>query len=115
MVFDVTREAKPLLVRRIPWPEGAASGNLALFRSGVGLSTTSPSAKIQQHLPVPETTLEVLDLRDPANPQVVKTFTGVTSVLSDDARSLIYLTNKDGLWVIRQEAQDSEEEYSSGG
>jgi hypothetical protein len=38
---------------------------------------------------------------DPANPQTIQTFSGVTSVVADNARGLIYLSNGDGLWVVQ--------------
>jgi hypothetical protein len=40
-------------------------------------------------------------MSDPKNPRVVKTLTGVSSVYSEDGRQLIYMTNSDGLWVIK--------------
>jgi hypothetical protein len=45
--------------------------------------------------------VRVLDMSDPANPRTLQTFDGVTSVLADDSRSLIYIANGDGLWVLR--------------
>jgi len=45
--------------------------------------------------------LRVLDMSDPANPKALQTFDSVTSVLADDSRHLIYIANKDGLWILR--------------
>jgi hypothetical protein len=42
----------------------------------------------------------LLDLSDPKNPKVIKTFTGVTSMLPDDARRLLFIVNNEGLWVV---------------
>ena len=44
--------------------------------------------------------VSVLDLSDPAHPRTIQTFYGVTSMLADDRRNLLYLTNADGLWVL---------------
>jgi hypothetical protein len=46
-------------------------------------------------------TVNVLDLTDPAHPQVLQTFFGVTSTLPDTARNLIFIANADGLWIVR--------------
>jgi hypothetical protein len=40
-------------------------------------------------------------LSDPANPKTLETFNKVTAVLPDGSHGLIYLTNNDGLWVLR--------------
>jgi hypothetical protein len=40
-------------------------------------------------------------MSDPANPQSIQTFADVTSVVADDARGLIYLSNGEGLWVVQ--------------
>ena len=43
----------------------------------------------------------MLDLSDPHNPKTLQEFEGVTSVLPDGGHGLIYLTNNEGLWVLR--------------
>jgi hypothetical protein len=45
----------------------------------------------------------IMDLSDPGNPKIACRFTGVTSYLVDDARSLIYIVNGEGLWVVRHQ------------
>src|SRR5690348_16114460 len=44
--------------------------------------------------------LRLLDLSDPANPRTLQTFEGVSSLLLDDGRNLIYITNGEGLWIL---------------
>ncbi len=52
--------------------------------------------------PVPSTrTVNVLDLSDPANPRAILSFSGVTSTLNDEAHNLVYITNSEGLWIVR--------------
>ena len=46
-------------------------------------------------------TVKVLDLSDPSNPRVVLSFSGVTSTLNDEAHNLVYITNSEGLWIVR--------------
>jgi len=46
-------------------------------------------------------TVRVLDLSDPANPKTLETFNKVTSLLPDGGHGLIYLTNNDGLYILR--------------
>jgi hypothetical protein len=49
----------------------------------------------------PTETVRVLDLSDPRNPKTLETFNKVTSLLPDGSRGLIYLTNYEGLWILR--------------
>ena len=43
--------------------------------------------------------VRVLDVSDPAHPRTVQNFDGVTSILQDSARNLIYVANGDGVWI----------------
>ena len=68
----------------------------------------------------PTESVRVLDLSDPANPKTLQTFDGVTSVLADDGRRLIYITNRDGLWILNHKQErpplplcDSESVFSA--
>jgi hypothetical protein len=40
-------------------------------------------------------------MTDPTNPQPIQTFSNVTSVVTDNARGVIYLSNGEGLWVVQ--------------
>jgi hypothetical protein len=49
----------------------------------------------------PTETVRLLDLSDPRNPKTIQEFNGVTSLLPDGGHGLIYLTNNQGLWILR--------------
>jgi hypothetical protein len=99
-IVNVTNPSKPNVVKRAnltiqPFGQQLrpVGGNLALTEaSEAGSATASiPSAR----------TVRILDLSDPANPQIVLSFSGVTSTLADEARSLVYVSNNEGLWIVR--------------
>jgi hypothetical protein len=102
-VFDVTNPDRPKLLNHV------SQRNLTILGSGLALSetpdTASPSrsvgdaAKSQGGSRPPES-IRVLDVSNPAHPKTVQTFEGVTSIVRDDARSLIYLANGDGIWIL---------------
>jgi hypothetical protein len=54
-------------------------------------------------------------MSDPANPQQIQTFADVTSVVADDARGLIYLSNGEGLWVVQAKQPAKAEPLGSYG
>lgn len=100
-VVDVTNPGQPNVVKRLAWPNQISSGRLQLVSGGLGLAEGSDSGSMASD-PVPSTrTVKVLDLRDPANPRVILSFSGVTGTLNDEAHNLVYITNSEGLWIVR--------------
>ena len=111
-VVDVTKPSKPALTKRSAFPNTASEGKLQVFRDGFAIAETPEThsgtvalaapAKVEPAADAARTqSVRVLDLSDPANPRTLKTFDGVTSLVSDNGRNLIYLTNSEGLWILR--------------
>jgi hypothetical protein len=102
MVVDVTRPEKPSLLKRTAESNQATSGNLEMVSPDVAIAEapekTPTTLTSNNH---PTETVRVLDLSDPRNPKTLETFNKVTSILPDGSHSLIYLTNNDGLWILR--------------
>lgn len=80
----------------------AAAGKLEIVGPDVGLAEVPDknSKGVICNSDSPTETVKILDLSDPAHPKVLQTFTGVTSILQDPSRGLIYLANSDGLWNL---------------
>ncbi|MGA7622688.1 MAG: hypothetical protein WB630_07085 [Candidatus Acidiferrales bacterium] len=106
-IVDVTKPDQPILIKSDAWPNQASTGKLQLVSGQLALAEASGTATAET---ISTETLKVLDLSDPANPRTILTFSGVTSTLADDARSLVYITNSDGLWILKHQ---SEQEMSS--
>jgi hypothetical protein len=102
MVVDVTKPEKPNLLKRTAESNQATSGNLEMVSPDVAIAEapekTPTTLTSSSH---PTETVRVLDLSDPHNPKTLETFTKVTSLLPDGGHSLLYLTNNDGLWILR--------------
>src|ERR1700683_1988873 len=92
-VVNVTDPKNPQIVERV------ASGG-KLTDVGAGLAVAIKSDQSGPGTP-PTQTVRLLDLSDPKNPRTVKSFDGVTSIYSEDGRHLIYLTNSEGLWIVK--------------
>ena len=118
-VVDVTKPSKPKTVNHVP------QENLITVGSGLAISGESQSAVTVGISPVagspegtrgggtvPET-VRVLDVSDPAHPRRVQTFRGVTDILPDDARALIYVANGDGVWILSHQKVLRRHECSS--
>ena len=93
-VVDVTDPQKPQIVDRV------ADSGARLAEVGSGLAIAVQSDQSGQGAP-PTQTIKLMDMSDPKNPRAVRTFTGVTGIYSDDVRHVIYLTNGEGLWVVK--------------
>jgi len=102
MVVDVSKPEKPSLLKRTVQPNPATSGNLEMVSPDVAIAE-SPDKKAGALTSSsrPTETVRVLDLSDPRNPKTLQEFDGVTSLLPDGGHGLIYLTNNDGLWILR--------------
>jgi hypothetical protein len=102
MVVDVTKPEKPSLLKRTAESNQATSGNLEMVSPDVAIAEapekTPTTLTSSTH---PTETVRVLDLSDPHNPKTLETFNNVTSMLPDGSRSLIYVTNNEGLWILR--------------
>ena len=92
-VVDVTDPQKPQIVDRV-----APGGRLTEVGGGLAIAISSDQSGQGA---VPTQTVKLLDMSDPKNPRTVKTFSGVTSIYSEDGRQLIYLTNSEGLWIVK--------------
>jgi hypothetical protein len=102
MIIDVSKPEQPSLLKRTAESNQATTGNLRIVSPDVAIAeapektptTLTSSAHTTE-------TVRVLDLSDPRNPKTLETFNKVTSLLADGHHGLIYLTNNEGLWVLR--------------
>jgi DNA-binding NtrC family response regulator len=97
-ILNVTNAAAPIRNGELDVPKQEASGDLSTVAGTSTLIASSPSAPTQ---PTLKQTVTVLSVADPEHPTVASQFSGVTSMLKDTERGLIYLANSDGLWVLR--------------
>jgi len=102
MVIDVTKPYLPSLLKVSARSNEATAGNLEMTGSDVALAEIPDrnSKGVIRSTDNPTETVKILDLSDPEHPTVLQTFVGVTSVLTDPGRGLIYLANNDGLWIL---------------
>jgi hypothetical protein len=102
MVVDVTKPEKPSLLKRTAESNQSTAGNLQMVSPDVAIAEapekTPATLTSNSH---PTETVRVLDLSDPRNPKTLETFNEVTSILPDGGHGLIYLTNNEGLWILR--------------
>jgi hypothetical protein len=102
MIVDVSRPEKPSLLKRTAESNQSTAGNLQMVSPEVAIAEApekTPTTLTSSSRPTE--TVRVLDLSDPRNPKTLETFNKVTSLLPDGGRGLIYLTNNEGLWILR--------------
>ncbi|MGO8985315.1 MAG: hypothetical protein ACLPHI_15980 [Terriglobales bacterium] len=102
MIVDVTKPERPTLLKRTAESNPATTGNLQMVSPEVAIAEaperTPTTLTSNSH---PTETVRVLDLSDPRNPKTLETFNKVTSILPDGGHGLIFLTNNEGLWILR--------------
>lgn len=95
-VVDVTDPEKPTIVERT-----ASRGSLKSIGSGLALTVAPEKGTTsQQPNTVPTQVVNVMDLSDPKHPRTIRTFSGVTSILPDGTRKLVFIANNEGLTVL---------------
>jgi hypothetical protein len=99
-VFDVTEAATPKATAQLDIPQQQASGIVAAV-VGTAALVASPASN-PAPAPAPRT-ISILSFADPEHPALVRRFDGVTAMLKDPSRGLVYLANPEGLWVLRME------------
>ena len=102
MVVDVSKPELPSLLKRTAESNQSTSGNLEMVSPDIAIAQAperTPTTLTNSNHPTE--TVRVLDLSDPRNPKTLETFDKVTSLLPDGGHGLIYLTNNDGLWILR--------------
>jgi hypothetical protein len=102
MIVDVSKPEQPVLLKRTAESNQATAGNLQIVSPDVAIAEapekTPTTLTSSNHT---TETVRVLDLSDPRNPKTLETFDKVTSLLPDSRHGLIYLTNNEGLWILR--------------
>ena len=104
-VVDVTKPNQAKIIKQVAWPNQASNGKLQLIKAGLVLSATPEKNENAESRPTES--LSLLDLRDPANPQTLQGFKGVTAVLQDENRGLLYITNPEGLWILKYKQEEA--------
>jgi hypothetical protein len=114
-IVDVSNPAQPKAVGLIPWPDPAVSSRMNLTGD---LAIIAENAALPMHSSRSDDDLVLLDLSNPAAPQVVQKFSGVVKWLQDE-RNFIYVLNGEGLWVVskppNRQPEQSEPSNKYGG
>jgi hypothetical protein len=104
-IVDVTKPDQPSVIRTEAWPNEASAGKLQMVGGRLALSKASDNAAAETISPTE--TVKVLDLSDPSNPRTILTFSGVTGTLADEGRDLVYITNSEGLWIVKHQPEQA--------
>ncbi len=102
MIVDVSKPERPNLLKRTAESNQSTAGNLEMVSPDVAIAEApekTPATLTSNSRPTE--TVRVLDLSDPRNPKTLETFNKVTGLLPDSRHGLIYLTNNEGLWILR--------------
>jgi hypothetical protein len=99
-VFDVTTPAAPRKLERFAGASGAQADEFQLVGDTLAVSSRSGEPTIGS-ADAARRSVTILNMTDPTNPQPIQTFSDVTSIVTDNARGVIYLSNGEGLWVVQ--------------
>jgi len=113
VIIDVTKPSQPKFIQQVAWPNQASAGKLQMIGVGLALAIAADGEAGRLGRDYPTQSVKVLDLTDPANPQTLQSFSGVTSMVADDGRDLIYIANSEGLWILKQKQQPEPRQWDN--
>jgi hypothetical protein len=98
-VVDITDAVHPAIVTQISYPAPSGFGSVQTVGQNTAMvemvEQTAPAA------PPPTRTIGLLDLSNPGSPKMALRFAGVSAISRDDSRSLLFIVNNEGLWIVR--------------
>jgi hypothetical protein len=98
-VVDITQPAHATLVKGTDATQPAMGGRAVTVGTNTLLVENDQSPVAQP--PLQPKTVRLFDLSDPTKPRVALQYEHVSAYVLDASRSLIYLVNDEGLWIIR--------------
>jgi hypothetical protein len=105
-LLDVTKASHPRVLAEMSYGPGQADSLFFVTGTAAIVVASQPASQ-----PVEPQMLRILNFADPLHPKVSREFTGVTAMMRDDARGLIFLANAEGVWILHQQlATDPEVE-----
>ncbi len=137
-IVDVTKPSRPRVVKQVTFSDHVAKERLRMVGAGLAIAEGTEAKPANLGNGIATTTREalsgtgarrdsrtrfvrLLSLSDPTRPLTLQTFEGVTSILPEDERNLIYITNRAGLWILlhrrdlARQICESESRFSNSG
>jgi hypothetical protein len=100
-ILDVSEPSQPRTIDMAPGAAGAPSAEVKVVADTLTLFGTSDA-----------------ETASSSNPKEIRSLSGVTASMIDKARGLIYVTNVDGLWIVKTKQRtdaDATADYYGGG
>jgi hypothetical protein len=97
---DITDAAHPALVSQVAYSGPTGAGNV----QSLGMNTELIEVPDQPTTPanaLAAKNIALVDVSNPAAPHVTLRFAGVTAITRDDSRSLLFIANNEGIWIVR--------------
>lgn len=105
-VLDVGNPQQPRVTGLVQLPAELAQSSVETRVGGTTLVTAPEGVPTAQLDPQ---TVTLLSFADSMHPATLQKFEGVTALWQDRGRELIYLTNGEGLWILRIYSDDDKQ------
>jgi hypothetical protein len=99
-VVDVTKPRTPDVVNKVTLPAGTSTKGLDV--AGSTLAITEEGNGGGNPRQIQSESIQLFNTEDPANPRLLQNFNGVTSVLPENGRHLVYIATNQGLYIVRR-------------
>jgi hypothetical protein len=99
-VIDITDAAHPAVISQVAYAGPTGAGNVQTLGMNTEMVEVPDQAAAPANAP-PAKNITLVDVSNLAAPHVTLRFAGVTAVARDDSRSLLFIANNEGIWVVR--------------
>jgi hypothetical protein len=102
-LIDITKANQPVVLANITYPlnDGASASIFAV--TGTAAVITEQQSKNPGVAAAPRGQIvRIMDFSDAQHPKIAREFSGVTTISRDDRRGLIFLADREGIWILRQ-------------
>ncbi len=105
-LIDATNASAPIVLA-----DGASVPGTGMLTTVAGTAALVGTELTTETATQNAQTMRIMDFSDPRNPKVVREFANVTAMSKDAARGLIFLADRQNIWILRQHfAQDPQEQ-----
>ncbi len=101
VIVNISDPVHPLIEGRVNYQDESRTGDVTPVGRNAAIVEIADRPAVERGEAQSLRNIGVMDLSDPAHPKLACRFANVSGYLADESKSLIYIVNAEGLWIVR--------------
>jgi hypothetical protein len=101
VIVNISDPSHPVIEGRMDYQDQNRTGDVTPVGRNAAIVEIAEHTGVERGEAAALRNIGVMDLSDPAHPKIACRFADVSGYLSDASKSLIYIVNSEGLWIVR--------------